>query len=44
MLYEVYRDAEARQIHRAAPYLKRVGAGPREWLAEPAKMVVATPV
>lgn len=44
MLYEVYRDAEARAIHRAAPYLKRVGAGLGEWLAEPAKMVVASPV
>jgi quinol monooxygenase YgiN len=44
VLYEVYRDADARQIHRAAPYLKRVGAGLETWLAEPAKMVVATPV
>ena len=44
MLYEVYRNAEARQIHRAAPYLKRVGAGLDTWLVEPAKMVVATPV
>ena len=32
------------QVHRAAPYLKRVGAGLETWLAEPAKMVVATPV
>lgn len=44
MLFEVYRDAEARQIHRAAPYLERVGAGLATWLAEPAKMVVATPL
>ena len=44
MLYEVYRDAEARAIHRAAPYLKRVGAGLATWLEVPAKMVVATPV
>ena len=44
MLFEVYRDAEARQIHRAAPYLKRVGAGLEKWLAEPARMVVASPV
>ena len=44
MLYEVYRDAEARQIHRAAPYLKRVGADLSTWLAEPSRMVVATPV
>lgn len=44
MLYEVYRDAEARQIHRAAPYLKRVGAGLATWLAEPARMVVASPL
>ena len=43
MLYEVYRDAEAREVHRAAPYLKRVGVGLGTWLAEPAKMVVATP-
>ena len=44
MLYEVYRNAEARQIHRAAPYLKRVGAGLVTWLEEPAKMVVAQPL
>ncbi len=44
MLYEVYRSAEARQIHRAAPYLKRVGAGLEIWLEEPAKMVVAQPL
>ena len=44
MLFEVYRDAEARQIHRTAPYLKRVGAGLAQWLAEPARMVVATPL
>ena len=44
MLFEVYRDAEARQVHRAAPYLKRVGAGLAKWLAEPARMVVETPI
>lgn len=44
MLFEVYRDAGARAIHRAAPYLKRVGAGLETWLAEPARMVVASPV
>jgi quinol monooxygenase YgiN len=44
MLFEVYRDAEARRIHRAAPYLRRVSAGLGEWLAEPSRMVVATPV
>jgi autoinducer 2-degrading protein len=44
MLFEVYRDAEARRIHRAAPYLKRVGAGLDTWLAEPSRMVVTTPV
>jgi quinol monooxygenase YgiN len=44
MLFEVYRDAEAREIHRAAPYLRRVGAGLETWLQEPAKMVVASPV
>ena len=27
MLFEVCRDAEARRIHRAAPYLKRVEIG-----------------
>ena len=41
MLYEVYRDAEARRIHRAAPYLKRVAAGLDTWLEEPSRMVVA---
>ena len=44
MLFEVYRDAEARRIHRAAPYLKRVAAGLETWLEEPSKMVVATPL
>lgn len=44
LLYEVYRDAEARAIHRAAPYLKRVGAGLAAWLVEPARMIVASPV
>ena len=29
MLFEVYRDADARTIHRAAPYLRRVGGRPR---------------
>ena len=40
LLFEVYRDAEARRIHRAAPYLKRVSAGLDEWLSEPSKMTV----
>jgi autoinducer 2-degrading protein len=41
MLFEVYRDAEARQIHRAAPYLKPVAAGLEKWLAEPSQLTVA---
>lgn len=41
MLFEVYRDAEARRIHGAAPYLKRVAAGLDTWLEEPSRMVVA---
>ena len=44
MLYEVYVDAAARQVHRAAPYLKRVAAGLDTWLEEPSKMVVAGPL
>jgi quinol monooxygenase YgiN len=44
MLFEVYRDADARAVHRAAPYLKRVGAGLEHWLAEPARMIVASPM
>lgn len=44
MLFEAYRDADARTIHRAAPYLKRVGAGLEHWLAEPSRMVVTTPI
>jgi len=38
LLYEVYRDAAARTIHRAAPYLKPVAAGLEHWLVEPSKM------
>jgi len=41
MLFEVYRDAESRAVHRAAPYLKRVAAGLDTWLAEPSKLTVA---
>ncbi len=41
MLFEVYRDAAARQVHREAPYLKRVAAGLGEWLAEPSELTVA---
>ena len=44
MLFEVYRDAGARVIHRAAPYLKRIGAGLDTWLAEPSRMVVSSPI
>jgi len=44
MLYEVYRDAEARQIHRAAPYLRRISTGLDIWLAVPSRMVVASPL
>jgi quinol monooxygenase YgiN len=44
MLYEVYRDADARAIHRQAPYLKPVSEGLDRWLAEPSKMVVASPL
>ena len=44
VLFEVYRDAEARQVHRAAPYLKRIAAGLETWLEEPARMIVASPV
>ena len=44
MLFEVYRDAEARRIHRAAPYLRRIAAGLDTWLVEPSRMVVATPL
>jgi len=40
LLFEVYRDAEARRIHRAAPYLRRVSAGLDTWLSEPSKMTV----
>jgi autoinducer 2-degrading protein len=43
MLFEVYRSAEARQIHRAAPYLRRVSAGLDTWLQEPSRMIVASP-
>jgi autoinducer 2-degrading protein len=42
MLFEVYRDAAARAVHRAAPYLKRVAAGLAEWLVEPSELTVAT--
>ena len=41
MLFEVYRDAEARRVHRAAPYLKRVSAGLDAWVAEPSQLTVA---
>ncbi len=41
MLFEVYRDADARTIHRAAPYLKRVAAGLEHWLVEPSELTVA---
>jgi autoinducer 2-degrading protein len=44
MLFEVYRGPAARTIHRAAPYLKRVGAGLEHWLAQPSRMVVANPI
>ena len=44
VLFEVYRDAEARKVHRAAPYLKRMGAGLETWLAQPARMIVASPL
>ena len=44
LLYEVYRDAEARAIHRQAPYLKPVAAGLDSWLAEPSKMWVSSPL
>ena len=44
VLFEVYRDAGARQVHRAAPYLKRIGAGLETWLQEPARMIVASPL
>ena len=40
LLFEVYRDAEARRIHRAAPYLKPVSAGLDTWVSEPSKMTV----
>lgn len=42
LLYEVYRDAAARTIHRAAPYLKPVAAGLDGWLAQPSTMFVAS--
>jgi autoinducer 2-degrading protein len=41
LLYEVYRDAAARTIHRAAPYLKPIAAGLDTWLATPSKMFVS---
>jgi quinol monooxygenase YgiN len=41
MLFEVYRDVEARRVHRAAPYLKRVAAGLDHWVTEPSKLTVA---
>jgi quinol monooxygenase YgiN len=44
LLYEVYRDADARAIHRAAPYLQPVSAGLERWLAEPSKMWVSSPL
>jgi autoinducer 2-degrading protein len=44
MLFEVYRDAEARRIHRAAPYLRRISAGLETWLLVPSRMVVASPL
>jgi quinol monooxygenase YgiN len=44
LLYEVYRDAAARAIHRQAPYLKPVAAGLDRWLAEPSKMWVSSPL
>ena len=42
LLYEVYRDAAARAVHRQAPYLKPVSEGLDRWLAHPAKMFVAS--
>ena len=41
MLFEVYESPEARQIHRAAPYLKPVAAGLEHWLVEPSELTVA---
>ena len=41
MLFEVYRDAAARTIHRAAPYLKPVATGLEKWLVEPSELTVA---
>jgi len=41
LLYEVYRNADARAIHRAAPYLKPVSEGLDLWLAKPSTLVVA---
>jgi (4S)-4-hydroxy-5-phosphonooxypentane-2,3-dione isomerase len=44
LLYEVYRDAAARTIHRAAPYLKPVNEGLERWLAKPSTLIVASPL
>jgi autoinducer 2-degrading protein len=41
MLFEVYRDAEARRTHRAAPYLQPVSAGLDRWVTEPSELTVA---
>jgi autoinducer 2-degrading protein len=41
MLFEVYRNAAARQVHRAAPYLRRVAAGLDVWVTEPSELTVA---
>ncbi len=44
LLYEVYRDAAARTIHRAAPYLEPIAAGLDRWLAVPSTMFVSSPL
>jgi autoinducer 2-degrading protein len=44
LLYEVYRDAEALEAHRATPHFQKWAAAVETWLAAPRTRVRATPL
>jgi (4S)-4-hydroxy-5-phosphonooxypentane-2,3-dione isomerase len=44
LLYEVYRDAEALEDHRATPHFQKWAAAVEPWLAAPRTRVRAQPL
>ena len=44
LLYEVYRDAEALEAHRATPHFQKWAAAVEPWLAAPRTRVRAQPL